>query len=237
MNAKGIPPAAQQVLAMLLCLVGGRVTPSQVWRETRSQGGGYPNPRGVPQQGLNGGGGYPIPGWGGYPGHVWIMGGTPSKGGGYPSQVLMVGGTQPSLDVGGYPPHHPDLARGVPQVSPIIKTWPGYPPPSRPGWGSTPGTPIIKTWLGYLLGWGTPHHPDLDGVPPTPGMGIPHPRPGMEYPPPSRPGWGTPPDLRWGTAHHPDLDGVPPPPPEMLTDRHLWKQYLPVILRMRAVIT
>ena len=27
------------------------------------------------------------------------------------------------------------------------------------------------------------------------------------------------------------------PPPEMLTDRHLWKQYLPVILRMRAVIS
>ena len=26
-----------------------------------------------------------------------------------------------------------------------------------------------------------------------------------------------------------------PPPPQMLTDRHLWKQYLPVVLRTRAV--
>ena len=65
------------------------------------------------------------------------------------------------------------------------------------------------------------------------------------YPPPPknlRP--GTPPEnLRPGTPPQKIWDQVPPPPkiwdqvppPEMLTDRHLWKQYLPVILRMRAV--
>ena len=43
--------------------------------------------------------------------------------------------------------------------------------------------------------------------------------------------------LRPGTPPPPEnLRPGTPPPPEMLTDRHLWKQYLPVILRMRAVI-
>ena len=88
-----------------------RGTPSQVWG------------RGVPWPGLDGGGGYPIPGLGwegyciprstlvrsgsegevprsgldngmGYPGHVWMVGGTPSQGWGVP---------QPGLDGGGYP--------------------------------------------------------------------------------------------------------------------------------------
>ena len=77
---------------------------------------------------------------------------------------------------------------------------------------------------------------------------------GYPPPPPSRPGWGIPPPQTWDGVppHHPDMDmdrvppqtwdGVPPTiqtwmgyPPEMLTDRHLWKQYLPVIQRMRAV--
>ena len=54
-------------------------------------------------------------------------------------------------------------------------------------------------------GWGCtpvlPHHPDLAGYPPIPGMGC---------LPPSRPGWGTHPPQGWGTPHHPDLAGVPP---------------------------
>ena len=81
----------------------------------------------------------------------------------------------------------------------------------------------------------SPHHPDL-------AQGYPR------YPPPSRPGWGTPLQewgtlplsrLVWGTPppHHPDLaEGTHPPrhgmgypldlgqgtpPPQMLTDRHL----------------
>ena len=74
-------------------------------------------------------------------------------------------------------------SQGVPQVPPrIIKTLLGYPPPSRPGWG-TPHhqdlagapPPTIKTWLGYPQ--------DLAGVPP-------HPRPEMGYPPLPRPEMG-----------------------------------------------
>ena len=74
----------------------------------------------------------------------------------------------------------------------------GYPPPSRPGWGTLPwnGVPptiqTIKTWLGYPL-------------PSRPGQGTPPPQTWDGVPPPT-------PDLRWGTPHHPDLDGVPPQP-------------------------
>ena len=93
----------------------------------------------------------------------------------------------------------------------------GYP---MPGLGHTPsqvrgGYPILG-FGGYPISgpppdlrWGTPPQPHL-------GWGTPLARPGMGYPP-----------------YHPDLDRVPPP--EMLTDRHLWKQYLPIILRMRTV--
>ena len=132
--------------------------------------------------------------------------------------LCLVGGT-PSQ--GGCPlPSRPSW--GLPL---IIKTSLGYPASSRPGWGDTLGTP----------------HLDLAGVPPTPGMGYPQTWDGVHPTP----------DLRWGTPHHPDLDrvplqtwdGVPPTiqtcmgyPPKMLTDRHLWKQYLPIILCMRAVI-
>ena len=72
----------------------------------------------------------------------------------------------------GYPPHHPDLVRGV--------------TPSRPGWGA-PQVPLHHPDLewGTLLTWdGVPTYLDL-------GWGTPLPRPEMGYPPY--------PDLRWGT--------------------------------------
>ena len=98
--------------------------------------------------------------------------------------------------------------------------------------------------------WGTP--PPV-GLPPWPGptrAGVPE----VGYPPsqvrqggpqggfppwqgypPAGPGWGTtPPPL--------DLAGVPPPPRSVdrqmdgWMDRHVWKHYLPVVLRTRSVI-
>ena len=93
-------------------------------------------------------------------------------------------------DLTGVLPYHPDLAGGTlatPTIqnylynSPLntlptllgrrtIQAWPGgypgYPPPSRPDWGTPlPSRPGLGT---------PPHHQDLAGVPP-----------------PSRPGWGT----------------------------------------------
>ena len=71
-------------------------------------------------------------------------------------------------------------------------------------------------------------------------LGTPPPHPRLDWPPPVQDWIGTPSPPVQGWR----LDWDPPskaegwigtPPPEMLTDRHLWKQYLPVILRMRAV--
>ena len=76
-----------------------------------------------------------------------------------------------------------------------------------------------------LLRPGTP--PDLDLGLPLPDLDLGPPLPG--------PGLGTPPTQTW-TWDPPYLDLDLGPPPEMLTDRHLYKQYLLVILRMRAVI-
>ena len=104
-------------------------------------------------------------------------GGVPQPGldgGGYPSQVWMVGGVpQQGLDGGG----------GT---------------SARSGWW---GVPPSQVWMvgvpGQVLG--TPHHPDLAGVPPPTmtGWGTPH-HDWMGYPP-TMTGWGTP--------HH-----DPPPP-------------------------
>ena len=131
---------------------------------------------------------------------------------------------------GGYPPqewgtpHHPDQA-GVPPTPGM-----GYPPPSRPGRGTShprngvPPTiqtwlgyphhldlagvpPTIQTWPGYPPGMGTPHHPDLFGVPPHPRDGVPPTiQTWLGYPP--TPGNGVPP-------HQPDLAGVPPHHPHL----------------------
>ena len=188
-------------------------------------------------------GGYPIQTWLGVSWvpptiQTWLgRGGTPSRPGwGYPRYP------QPSRPgwAGGYPIQTwlggtPDFVGGTPDT----------PPPSRPRLG------VSQTWLG--VPWvppfsdlvrgdtpGTPHHPDLDGVPSS--------RPGMGYPPPPQPemgypldlGQGTPQtwdrvppylDLRWGTPY-PDLRwGTPSPPrpgmgypPKWWTK---WKHYLP----------
>ena len=153
-------------------------TPSQVWGGvgTLSRSGWWGG--GTPSQVW--GGGYSIPGVGGYPSQVWMVGGIPSQrvGEGYL----------------GYP-----LARsgwwGVP----------GYPPPSRSGWSTIPWYAVVPPLS--RLGWGTPH-PGMGYTPPDLGWGTPtittwpgyppHPRPGMGYPPPWD-GVHPPPDLGWGT--------------------------------------
>ena len=74
------------------------------------------------------------------------------------------------------------------------------------------------------------------GVPPAGGY------PGLGTPPPAEPGWGTP-LARWGTPLLAGLGpgwGNPPPIwtwPGYPLPRHLWKQYLTVVLRTRSVIT
>ena len=121
-------------------------TPSQVWC-----GGGYPIP------GLGWGGGYssqvwmvtpevPRPwGWGGYPGHVWMVRG-------YPSHVLMVG-------VG----------------TPAMSGWWGWGTLARSGWWGVPhswggDTPAMSGWWGGVTwpgldGGGYPGHVWMEGYP------------------------------------------------------------------------
>ena len=92
----------------------------------------------------------------------------------------------------------------------------GYPPP--PPGGTRSGTPQGGTW-----------------TPPPPGYPV-------RYPPPPPPG-GTqrgvpgqvppPPGGTW--SGNPGGGTRTPPPPPLWTDKHLWKQYLPVVLRTRAV--
>ena len=117
----------------------------------------------------------------------------------------------------------------------------GYPVPGPGGGYMVPG---LRGVPGPRSGGGTPSHV----------WGVPHPMSWGGHPIPC---WGGTPSHVWGGNPH-TWDGVPPPsqtldqwvppptiqtwmgyplpPPEMLTDRHVWKQYLPVILRMRAVI-
>ena len=153
-------------------------------------------------------GGYPIQSW-------W---GTPSSHGGegYPIQSWWGGVPHPDL-ARGYPRYPPTIQTwlGVTQVPPTIQTWPGYPPPSRSGQG-------------------TPHHPDMAGIPPPTIKTWPG------YPLPSRPGWGTlsPSRPGWGTLPpHPDLTGYPPPPRSRGGLTKKLKTVPSPILRMRAVIT
>ena len=156
-NARGLPPATKQVLAMLLSLgrVGGEVPPSSHGQ------GGVPHPR------SRGGGSTPSRlGWGGYPipGLDWRYP-PPEPGMGYP----------PDPDLGWGTPH-PDLRQGTPHQLD------GYPPPClNLGWGTPQsagrGTPPIS-WMGYSH--------QLDGIPPFPAWtwdGVPPPPVGwMGYP-------------------------------------------------------
>ena len=73
----------------------------------------------------------------------------------------------------------------------------GYPPPSRPGWGTpnpTPGWGAPHSGMGYPL----PHCQDLARVPP----------PWDRVPPHHQDLTGVPPTLGWGTPQ--PWDGVPP---------------------------
>ena len=112
-NARGTPPAAYQVLAVLLPnpdLVGGGV-PRPRWGGTPSQVRGVPNPKS---------GGYPIQNWsGGTPSQVWE--GTPSRPGtGYPLPL-----PRPGM---GYPLYL-NLGWGTPYLD---LRW-GTPPPRNGG--------------------------------------------------------------------------------------------------------
>ena len=118
---------------------------------------------------------------------------------------------------------------------------PNWVPPPGGGYPvryTPPGGSGYPPWGGYWVpppGPGTPPggYPGgvPDRVPPLGGRG------GTWTPVryPSRGGPGTPPGggTRSGT---PPGGGYPdPPPPPLWTDKHLWKQYLPVVLRTRAV--
>ena len=150
-NARGTPPAAWQVLAMLLCVMGGvpRVggypisgkggTPSQVWGVYPISGlGGVPHLRsgGYP---ISGPGGYPISGLGGYLG--------------YP----------PTQTWDGVPPYL-DMGWGAPLPRPEMR----YPSHLDVRWG----TPYLDLGLGTPphpdLGWSTPPYPDLRWGTPAP---------------------------------------------------------------------
>ena len=120
---------------------------------------------------------------------------------------------------GGYPVrYHPGGVPGPPPRGGTRSgTPPGVPRPPPPGGGAggypepppggVPGPPRGGTWSGTPRG-GTRTPPG--GYLDTPG-GVPG-----QVPPP---------------GGYPD-----PPSPPLWTDKHLWKQYLPVVLRTRAVI-
>ena len=124
----------------------------------------------------------------------------------------------PVLMVEGVPPSSPDRG-GIPSSSDReypIQSWWGVPHPVPMGYPRVP----------LSAGWGAPCQPDggtpcqLDVVPPPSARwGTPHWPDGgtsvcwMGYP---LVGWGTPCQPDRGTPH-----------PEMWTDRHLWKQYIP----------
>ena len=151
-------------------------------------------------------GGYPLP----YPP---LRGGTPSLWGlphlGYPHQTWP-GGT-PSLP-GGYPTSctpHQTWPGGTPS---LLGCTPPRVPPITPGWGGdiTPARGASEAGI------------PLAGVPPPPagpGWATPLVGPGLDTPGWTWLGYST--GWTW--------------PPEVWTDRHLWKQYLTVVLRTRSL--
>ena len=115
-----------------------------------------------------------------------------------------------------------------------LLTWPppGYWPDPPPATDLTP--PWLLTWPTPPGYW--PDPPPLAGQTwPTPQLDRPDP------PPPAGQTWTPPPPHRLTDPPPPQLDRPDPPPPPAdwppppWTDKHLWKQYLPVVLRTRAV--
>ena len=92
-----------------------------------------------------------------------------------------------------------------------VPPWGGYPDPPRGGY------PV--------------RYPR--GVPGPPQGGYPDPRGVPGQVPPSR---GVPRPPGGVPSQVPPQGGYPDSPPPLWTDKHLWKQYLPVVLRTRAVI-
>ena len=134
-------------------------------------------------------------------------------------------------------------ARCVANTPYVVLT--GYPPPGGTWSGTPPPPPPGGTWSGGVPGqvpWGVPRPPRGYPVRYPPGEGgYPDPPGGVPGPPLGGTRSGTP---RGGTrsgtppggypVRYPP-GGVPSPPPPLWTDKHLWKQYLPVVLRTRAV--
>ena len=166
--------------------------------------------------------GYPVrypPGYpvryppGGVPGQVPPQGVRVSPLGGYPDPVR-------------YPP------RGVPGPSQVP---PGGVPSQVPPLGG-PGTP----WGGTQTPPGGTRSGPPGGYPvryPPGGYPVRYPPRGGTRSGPPRGGTRTPPGgcTRSGTPPGGTRSGTPPPP--LWTDKHQWKQYLPVVLRTRAVTT
>ena len=100
------------------------------------------------------------------------------------------------------------LGQGVPTLAREYLPWPGG---TYPGWGYLPwpgGTYLDLPWPGEYLPW-------LGGT----YLGWRVPTLAGGYPP-------------WPGGTYLGQGGYPP---QVWTDRHLWKQYLPVVLRTRAV--
>ena len=138
----------------------------------------------------------------------------PGRGGtwpGSPHQGTPRGGTWSGTPPGGVPGQVPPRG-GTQSGTPRGGTQSGTPPGGYlvryPPGGLPSQVPLLGgTWPGYPPSQGTPH-PDLAGG----GTWL-----------------GTPP-----ARVPPWLDLTPPPP--LWTDKHLWNQYLPVVLRTWAVI-
>ena len=101
-----------------------------------------------------------------------------------------------------------------------------------PPWGGTQ-TPRGRGYpgLGTPPGAWVPPHLDLGTPPPQGGLGTPP--GGSGYPPGGgTQTWVPPPGGVWVPPQGGTRTWVPP----LWTDKHLWKQYLPIVLRTRAVI-
>ena len=137
--------------------------------------------------------------------------------------------------------------RGVPEV-----VYPHQGTPARSNRGTWSRVPPVRVPPGQVLRGrgvtevGYPRSQVWPGVPEGLMGGTQSEVPPSGYPPSQvwwgdgYPRWGTPPgQVWWGVpeVRYPSGWTWPgyPPPPEMWTDRHLWKQYLTVVLRTRSV--
>ena len=105
-----------------------------------------------------------------------------------------------------------------------------YKQESPPAWTQEAYRPLCSKYSLCCPNWVPPR-----GGTRTPPGGVPGPPKGVPGQVP--PGGGYPDPPRGGTqSGTPPGGGTRTPPPPLWTDKHLWKQYLPVVLRTRAVI-